>query len=278
MDRSILLSNLTVPGNPELGIKVRQSRDPDSLTAQVQSAIDAAAAGGASYPYLQGCELAGGGGGDSVRAIVTLTRTVGWGLHTSIPAALARVLFRRANNAAEIETVLAQMYAAILASGGSDAFVWQPRIVGTGRDGAYVIGIVWSDGGVGSLAMNTESFAVSGPYTAATNILFLTIPQIVNANVNAEQAWLVTWGMLVEDTVGGGFRVRLEENGANVWEQVDIGAANIWRGATGHHQVIQSAVGDLGYGLWVEPIGVNALNVRGCFLRAEIANYPNSPS
>lgn len=279
MDRPILLTNLSNVATPELGIKVLEAPDPVDLTAQAQAAIDAAAAGAAEFPYVHGFEFGASGGGDTSRVILTLGRNLGWGLSlTSIPASLAHILFRRAQNAAELTRVLEQMYADIAAQGGSNAYVWQPRIVGSGRDGSYLIGILWSDGGVGSVVLNTEAFAVSGPYTAATNILFLTIPQTVNANVNSETAWLLTWGMLVEDTVGGGFRVRLEEDGGNLWEQVDIGAANIWRNATGHHQVIQSAAGALGFGLWVEPIGVNALNVRGCYLRAELANYPNNPS
>lgn len=277
MDRPILISNLSNVATPLLGVKVIEAPDPATLTTRVNAAIYAAAAAGYSSAFLQGFELAGGGAGESCRAIITLTRNLGWGLFTSIPCILAKVLYRRASHSDQLTRVLEQMYAYILAN-DPGAIVWQPRIVGTGRDGSYLIGLVWSSSTVGSLCLNVESFSESGPYTTPTTILSVTIPQTPDATVATETAWRVSWGMIVNDTTGSGAGVRLSEDTVPIWDTYETGAAAEWQESSGQHNHIQSAAGPTTFDLIAVNTGANAISVRGAYLRAEIANYPNNPS
>jgi hypothetical protein len=278
MDRPILLTNLFNVATPELGVKVLEAPDPATLTTRANAVIAAAAAGGSASPYLQGFHLAGGGAGESCRAILTLGKNVGWGLFTSIPANLARVIFRRAHHHQQLTEVLEQMYAAIAAAGGDDAFVWEPQIVGTGRDGSYLVGLAWCDGTVGSLCLNAESFAETGPYTTPTTILSLTIPQSPDATLDSVTSWRVSWGMLVNDTTSSGAGCRLNMDGAPLWESYEAGAAAEWQANGAQYNHVQSATGPTVFDLIAVNTGVNAISVRGCYLRAEIANYPNNPS
>ena len=279
MDRPILLVNLQHAPNPELGVKVLSAPDPDTLTRRCQALINAAAAGGSASPFVQGFELAGGGSGASCQAILTLTRNLGWGLNTSIPAALARVKFRKARAPEQITRVLELMYAEIAAEASLAPFIWQPRIVGTGRDGTYLIGLLWADGSIGNMCLNVEAFAVAGPYTAATTILTLNVPATPDGTVDTDQSWHVTWGAIVNDADATGVKLRLERNSVSLWEHEEILAATDWESCFGQYNHLQSAAGASTYDLIVEPtVGGNAVNVRGVSLRAEICNYQNNPS
>jgi hypothetical protein len=264
---------------PETGIKVIEARDPETLTRRVQAYIDAAAGGGFFSPYLQGFELAGSGAGATCRAILTITKNLGWGLNTSMPCALARVLFREAKHSQQLWEVIEQMWITIAGEGGADAFVWQPRIVGTGRDGSYLVGIAWCDGSFGSVLLGVESFPAQGPYTAATNIGSIVIPQTPGGLVETEQTWHVTWGAICNDAAGTGVKLRVELDTVSIWESEEILAATDWDANFGQCNHLQSAAGDSTYDLIVEPtVGGNAVNVRGVSLRAEICNYQNNPS
>jgi len=280
MDRAILLANLNVAGHPELGVKVREASTPADLQNLIQSSITAALAGGEHFAMVQGFELAGGGGGASWRAMVTLGRNLGWGMLTSIPAAVARINLRVARHFSEIETVIAQMYAAIAAAtthGG--AVVWQPRITASGRDGTYLVGIVWADGNPGSLVLNQEFFSELGPVDAATTVLFLTVPQTCTATTDTEQNWRISWGALLNDVAGTGVKLRLLVDGVNTWESEQIGTAAQWLPSGGQMNHLQSATGNTLFTLILEPtIGGNQVKARGIYLRAEIANYPNNPT
>ncbi len=279
MDRSILLSNLHSGTHPELGVKIACARDPVTLTREVQAYIDAAAVAGIEAPFVQGFELAGGGAGDSCQAIVTITENFGWGLNTSVPCSLARVLFRRANSVGQLRTVLDQMYVAIAAAGGANAFVWQPRIVGTGRDGSYLIGMLWCDGNVGDLCLTASAFGQQGPFVAAQTVLSVTIPQTPSGTVDSDSAWEVQWSGVVNDVAGTGVKLRLEFNTIPFWEDDHIGAATDWD-SRGHVRVFTaSPLGTSTIDLIVEPrVGGNAVNIRQAYLKAEICNYPNNPS
>ncbi len=279
MDRAILLSNLHTGAHPELGVKVASAPDPATLTRVVQGYIDAAAGGGIGSPFVQGFELAGAGAGASCRATVTLTKNLGWGLLTSVPCSLARVLFRRASTVGQINTVLDQMYVAIAAAGGSDAFVWQPRIVGTGRDGSYLIGILWCDGTIGSVALTETATATQGPFVAAQTILSLTIPQTPDGTVDTDENWVLRWRAVVNDVVGTGVILRVEYNAATIWEDDHAGVVTDWDSRAGVYSFSTSPLGPGQLDLIVEPrVGGNGVNVRQAYMRAEIANYNNSPS
>lgn len=278
MDRLTRLNRLYDPGVASMGVKVIEAPDPQDLTTETQAAIDAFAASGEIMPFVHGFELAGGGGGDSARVILTMARSLGWGLMTAMPASRARAIFKRAQNAAEIETVLVKMYAAIAAAATYEPNVWQPRIVGTGRDGSYLIGILWCDGEAGILCRNQESFAASGPYTTATTILTVTIPQTLAGIQATDSAWHVTWGMIVEDVAGTKVKTRLELNAGSLWESEVSGGAGIWQPVFGQYNHYQDPAGASLFALIVEPNGGNQVNVRGCSLRAELAQYPDSPS
>jgi len=278
MDRPILLTNLYNVATPLVGVKVVEAADPATLTERCQAIIDAAAGAGYASAYLQGFELAGGGAGDSCRAILTLTRNLGWGLLTSPPAGLARVMFRRASHSREITTVLEQMYAAIADGATYSPFIWQPRIVGTGRDGSYLIGLCWSDGNPGHVVLNTEAFAEAGPFTEPTTILSLTVPRTVDGTVDTETSWLVSWGMIVNDTTSSGAGIRLDMNAVPLWETYEAGAAAEWQDGSAQYNHIQDDAALTTFDLVVVNTGVNAVSVRGAYLRAELAGYPNSPS
>lgn len=275
MDRPIRLVDLQ-PGVPvpELGVKVLQAPEPADLAAQIQGAIDAAAAGVAEYPMVHGLELAGAGGGATWRAIVTLTETAGWGINTSIPCAVARVMCATAANAAELETVLGKLYTAIAAAASNEPVVWQPRIVGSGRDGTYLVSLLWADGSPGRPLSSIQSTPPQGPYTAATTLMSLTIPQALNGIADTRQFWQVQWGAALNDVAGTGAKLRLELNTVSQVEFDILGSAPQWQPNASVFMYTQSEAGPAVLDLIAEPtVGGNAINVKGVYLIARQVSY-----
>jgi hypothetical protein len=274
MDRPILLNDLVDAGIPALGVKVCEAQHVANLTTELQAVITAAAASAATYPMVEGFELAGGGGGNTVRGTLTITENQGWGFGTSIPAALAHVIIKTARNAPEIETVLAKAYAAIAAAATRDPYVWCQRIVGTGRDGSYVVGLLWSDGFPGPPTISTHHTPAQGPFLAGTSLLALTIPQAVGGLAGAQQFWRIEWGAAVNDVVGTGCKLRLELAGVPVVEFEQLGTAVQWQCNEHVYIHTQDTAGPSNFNLTIEPtVGGNGVNCRGAHLVATQLNY-----
>lgn len=274
MDRPIALIDLSDVGNTSLGVKILQAPIAQSLQTQLQAAIDAAAASDAQYAMVQGLELGGSGSGATWRAMLTLTENQGWGFNTSVPCAIAKVYCAEARDAAEIETVLGHIYAAIAAAATNDPFVWQPRIAGSGRDGTYMVCVLWADGSPGQPTISVQSTAQQGPYTAAQTVASLTIPQSVNGLVATQQFWFVRWGVVLNDATGSGAKARLELNSAPLVESDEIGAAAEWQANSSVYVHTQSTVAPSVFDLIVEPtVPGLAINCRGIYLVATQQNY-----
>lgn len=268
MDRPIALSKLIQVGVPELGVKILEAPYHSTLEAMVQEAIDDAAASAAVYPFIQGLRAAGSGGGATWRVMLTIAESVGWGNNDQLPCDRARFYCAPAQNAAQLMTVLAQLYARIAAAATASPIVWEPILLGTGRDGSYLVGLLWVDGAPGDPTYSQSSYAASGPYTAKTTILSFSIPQSLGgANANRHH-WLIFWNCMLNDATGSGAIARLVRDTVTIQESEEIGSAAEWNSMGSHHIQEQSGAG-MTFDLEIEPtVGGNAINVRACALSA----------
>lgn len=274
MQRPIILNQLVDVAIPALGIKVREACTAADLQTQLQAVIAAAALVANPYPMIHGLELGGGGGGATYRGSLTVTRELGWGFGTSIPAAAAHVEIRSARNRRQIEEQLTQIYAAIAAAATELPYVWQVKVVGTGRDGSYLIGVLWSNGFPGRPTISVQETAPQGPYLAATTIQTLTIPRTVLGLGATETTWRIEWGAAVNDTTSSGAKLRLELDLGTLVEFEEIGSAAEWRSNESVYVHTQSSAADSVFGLVIEPtVGGNAVSCRGAHLVATMMNY-----
>jgi hypothetical protein len=171
------------------------------------------------------------------------------------------------------------MYTEIAAEASNDPFVWNPRIVGSGRDGTYLIALLWSDGFPGNPTMDASEPGQLGPFVAETTIVSLVIPQSVNGIVDTEHSWVVHWDIMVQDTAATGVYARLERNGVPVQEAQITGLATDWWPCGSHLVHDQDSTGATTYDVVIEPVvGGNAVTVRDTHLTAVECVWEGAPS
>jgi len=262
MDRPIQLSSLNVAGQPALGVRVAEAYDPTSLETRVAALLAAAAAATVPGAYVQGFTLAGGGGGASYRAAFTCTSNLGWGLDTALAAGAARFVCGSARNAPEMHAVLAILYDRIATAAQNNPFVWDVQISGSGRDGSYLIGILWSDGIVGQPTYEAHEAGPVGAFTGKHTMCTFTIPATLSGGPADAGYWALHWSVAVADATGGGVKARLLQGAATVRAEYEqIGAANEWLPAAGVYRHGQGAGATI-FSIEVESTGANNVDAR----------------
>jgi len=283
MDRPIILGNIYNLGAPELGQHVVEAVDPVDLETEVERVFAAAAACGVSFPYIQGFSLAGGGAGNTVRATFQVVSNLGWGLNTAIPAARAHFCAGVARTSADIKRVTEYIFERLnLAYPTDDVFIWDVQIAGSGRDGSYWVGVLWSVGIVGRPTYWQHALPSSGPYAIPTTILLLTIPQSVGGITGTLGFWSIHWSIAVNDVGGAatGVKARLLLDGVTVateYEQTNAVATD-WMCMGGVYLLTQSPAAPVTVAIEVEPGAGNTCNVRDANLLALMAVHSGAES
>jgi hypothetical protein len=257
--------------------------DPASLVANSQGRF------AARYGLNPGTQIAGmhvGGGGDGADWQITYTVSLQdgpGGAGTSVSTGSARVSIAIATDPSEIDRVLDQLRAEIFdaTTPPGAALVYQTQVCGGGRDGAYLVALLWGPGGELPALLSDEDPAEQGPFGAETVLATLTVPgQPVSG---AEAYYTLDWGGLVNETTGAS-GVTLE-----LWRKIGAGAFTMIRQAvtsgTGSEWAALAGVltaeqtgDDWIYELRANVIGGSTVTVRDVFLIMQRATNPGAPS
>jgi hypothetical protein len=227
-----------------------------------------------------------GGGGDGADWQITYTVSLEDGpgvCGQSVSTGSARVSLAIATDPAEIDRVLAQLRAEIFdaTTPPGSALVYQTQVCGGGRDGAYLVALLWGPGGELPAILNSENPSEQGPFSGPTTVASLIIPG--QPLPGSEAYYTLDWGGLVNETTGA-TGVTLE-----LWQTIGAGAPTMIRQAvtsgTGSEWAALAGVltnkqtaDDWTYELRADVIGGSTVTVRGVFLIMQRATNPGSPS
>jgi len=279
MDRPIIIGNLHNLAVPELGLQIVQASDPTNLAARVEARFAALAACGVSFPYIQGFTLGAGGGGASWRACFECVQNVGWGLLTAVSAASAHFHCGIARNASEVHSLSRVLLSRIQTACPGNAFIWKMLVAGSGRDGSFMVGILWSCGVPGRMTRAMGVDAASGALAAATPICFFTLERTLSTTINDHVYWQIAWSTAIRDIGGTGVKARLEVGGAVIAEYEQTNAvATDWMSMGGTRNVMQDSAAATLVELIAEPNGGNTCEVRASNLSAVMVNAPGAES
>jgi len=275
MDRPIIVSNLLAPNADYTGLHCFEASHAAAMETQFNNSLTQLAAqlDGAPYPVLS-WDIVGGGGGAGWRASFDIGLTAGWGLNTSPPLPLTRFVCREVKHATQIRTVVQAMLAHL----PPNAYCWGIKQAASGRDGTYLIAILYSLSGLGSGLMSYAATAYdpSGPFVAETTILAITIPAAVNADPVLARDYAVHYSMLLNDTTGAsGVIGRFKANGATLVQSEILQAATEWITFAGVHHQIQDTAGATLLELTADVVGAN-VTVRGAAIVAHLINAPGA--
>lgn len=275
MDRPIRIDRLLLAG---VGVLSIEGHDPDDMADRARELFLGVAASGQVSPYISGFTLGGGGGGASWRATFTTEASLGPGVQESIFAARARCSFARARGFAEINVVVARLLQTI-EDAYATAFVYEVQVAGGGRDGEYLIGVLFGEEAESPPVLtgfvNTQA-AVAVP----TDVVSVIIPQTVSGTPNDQATYLVTWSIAVEDTDGAsGFTAGLYSDvvGDYVEQYDDVGAAGDWLCQSGSYYVAQSVGADEELSIRIDPVA-NTISARDASITAVMVPRANEPS
>ena len=277
MQRPVPVGNvLTLDGG---NIRSLSASDPHTLAERVNALFASYALSPVYFPYVIGWSIGGGGGGAKWRCTVELATATCWGVNTSIPASVARMRCAAALHDAQITKVAEQMLLAIQAE-DPDAHIWGQQIAGSGRDGTYIVAILYSVGGMGGLpTYNVEALPVVGPFAVPTVVASWTMPGSLGATYATNRTYLINYYMEIEDTSGAAGVVadfnRLLPPADVLAEQQWAAPAGEWLQFGGHIYRAQENV-DQQFDLRVTPVGAN-VSVRRARITAELIHNEYSP-
>jgi hypothetical protein len=253
------------------GMLMFEAEDPEDLALQMQTAFATAAAAAPDFPWIQSWDLSGGGGGANWRAQVEICTNRGWGLNTAIPAGFARVAFGVAQNSPECVIVANNLMQAIQAA-EPDTLIWGWKSAGGGRDGAYLVGVMYCNGSGGRPTYYEAALAPQGPFVASTGILLFNLPQTLGGLPATERTWMVQYSIEIEDTTGAnGVSAELTLDGGQLKAINFAAPAGEWHTFSGHVLHPQSIAGASQYQINVAPVGAN-VSCRGAVLSAVMIN------
>ena len=258
MDRPMPIADLLQL--PTGNVLTLSAADPHTLANRVNALFASFAGSGVYFPYVVGWSLGGGGGGAKYRCTVELSKTVCWGVNTAIPASLCKMRCASAVHDDQLDEVCHQMLQAIQAE-DPDSFVWGSKITGSGRDGTYMVGILYSTGGMGGMpTYNVEALDPVGPFVAATVVASLTLPRSTGVGYEANRTYLINYSLEVEDTTGAAGVIadfnRLVPPADVLAQQEWAAPAAEWLQFSGHVYRAQETV-DQQFDLRVTPVGAN---------------------
>lgn len=269
MDRPALRGNLTLP-DPNLGVYAFEASRAAALQAQVNTSLAALGAGFTFPVSVRSWDVSGGGGGSAWRLAFDCCLDPGWGLNTSPPILLTRVVCREVKHATQLRAA-AQ---ALLLTLAEDCYIWGVKYASSGRDGTYLVAILYStDGGqaTGRMTYSAQATAEQGPYAVATLVTDIEIPLPAQASPYTVREYICHYAMTVQDNSGGaGVKATLKLNSAVIHEQQWI-AAGDWIGFSGVYKFSQEVASTQLLELFVEPLAVT-VSVRGVSLNAVLIN------
>jgi hypothetical protein len=222
-------------------------------------------------PYVvTGWDIAGGGGGAAWRASYEVGLNPGWGLNTSPPLGLTRMVCKEVKHARQIRPTLWEM----LSNLPPTAYHWGTKYAGSGRDGTYLVAVLYSLDGFGSgrLTYATEVDGPVGPFVAETTVATLTIPKVISGIAAQQREYAVHYGLLINDTTGAsGVIARLKENGVTCRECQYTSPATDWLQFAGCKTILQLPAVDVVLELTVDVVGAN-VSARTAHIHALVCN------
>lgn len=274
MDRPIQRALIHLPSDL-LGPRVYEAAYPANLAEQFNAGIATVAA--APFPTVV-CSwgIAGGGGGAGWRASFDVGLNPGWGLHTSPPARLAGMVCDLAQHSAEIQAVTYRLLESI----PGDAFIWGIRHAASGRDGTYLVAILYTLQGWGSGKMTYElgSFQPLGPFNGEALVLQIALPPAVNGDPLLSKEYSVQFSMLLNDTSGNaGVFGRFKRDGSTVYESRITQPSTDWVSFAGSYYTDQGPSGRI-LQLWVEPSSEAQVSCRGLHMLCHLCNATGAES
>lgn len=177
--------------------------DPESLV-RLSQALFAEVNAQDSESCICGLHVAGGGNGADWQLTYTLaiTESPGWtGLSVNIEK--ARVSVAIATDPSELDRSFQRIVDQIVAESGEppNGVIYNVQIAGGGRDGAYLLVVLWAADPDLPPYLRSETGAEQGPFSDETNVLNLNnIPGVDNNSQRSR--FLVLWGGLVNETAG----------------------------------------------------------------------------
>lgn len=268
MDRALRIDRITDPGQ---GLATIEGTDPRDLAVQA-ARVFARYTAAQSVGFVVAMRIAGGGDGAAWRVAFLAGSVVGPNVQSSILPAAAHCRFAIARQFAELDRVAARMLAEIR-DGFPNAFVVDTQIAGGGRDGAYLIGVLFSDGLNAPLMADTTATAEQ-EITTPTDVVSIVVPQS-NSGTPADQCGvLLHWSISVEDPTPGGASVQLWDvtNGASLQHYAQVGAAGQWQCNAGTWPTVQPVGVDFTYSIRVAPVFGGTVNVRQAALIMQLTN------
>jgi len=274
VDRPISVANLLNP-DPNLGLYAFEGSHAETIQDQFSNQITQLAALIPGVPYvISSWTLTGGGAGAGWRASFDVGLNPGWGFNTCIPLRLARLVCREVQHAGQLRAVVADMLGALPPT----AFVFGIKHAASGRDGTYLVGILYclQGAGSGNPSYYTDNYATQGPFVAETTVLSLTLPQTPLGDAVLGRDWAVHYCMLLNDTTGAsGVLGRLKRNTVTLVESRLTLPATDWVSFSGVHYQTQDNTGATLLELTVDVVGAN-VSVRGACLMALLMNAPGA--
>jgi hypothetical protein len=275
MNRPITVANLLQ--EPNIGPQSFEGSHAQTLETQFNNSLTSLFASLPQSPYVvNGWDIVGGGGGAAWRASYDVGLNPGWGLNTSPPLGLTRVVFKEVKHARQMRPVVWEMLASLPAT----AYVWSIKYAASGRDGTYLVGILYSLDGFGSghLTYVAEVDGPVGPFVAETTVATLTIPQVISGIAAQQREYAVHYGLLLNDTTGAaGVIARLKGNGVTYRECQYTTPATDWVQFAGCKSQNQLAGADVVMELTVDVVGAN-VSARGAHIHALVVNSAGAES
>lgn len=275
MNRPITVANLLQ--DPNIGPQSFEGSHAATIETQFNNSLTSLFAALPESPYVvTGWDIVGGGGGAAWRASYDVGLNPGWGLNTSPPLGLTRFVCKQVKHAIQIRPVLLEM----LGNLPPTAYVWGTKYAASGRDGTYLVGVLYSLSGYGSGLMSYEihDYTTGGPYVAETTVLQLTIPQVISGVAAQQREYAVHYSMLLNDTTGAsGVLGRLKSNTITQVECQYTTPATDWVQFSGIFYQLQSATSDVVLELTCDVVGAN-VSVRGAVLAAFLQNSAGAES
>jgi hypothetical protein len=236
--------------------------------------------------FVCGMHLGGGGGGADWQITYTTAESRGMGFAgTSVWVGDARISVALATDATELDRVVAQLLDQIANGPPVPPFpsapVYDIQIAGGGRDGAYLVAVLWGTATQPPPYKREFAFPEQGPYTSETALLTLPLNLPSTTSADNQIEYLILWGAILNETSGtDGINFRLQETTGpgtpGAWtttaETTHSAPSTEWRSQGGTRHVLQPVDPTLltlaFLRLTVEPNGTSEVSARNAYLYA----------
>lgn len=258
MDRALRIDRINQPG---LGLATIEGIDPRDLAVQAARVFARFASYDQGDSFVVGMSLAGGGDGAAWRVVFLSGSALGPNVQSSILPQLAHARFALARQFAEIDAVAARLLAEIQ-DDYPNAFVVETQIAGGGRDGVYLLAVLFSDGLPAPLllsAFEPNEVEIPGP----TNVVSITVPGTASGTPKDQCSVLIQWSVAVEDPSSGGYTAALWDDTGSVAVEIyaEVGDNGQWQCAAGVYVQSQPTI-DVVYAVRVSPVFAPPVNAR----------------